>query len=90
MNRLIRLPEVLDRTGLKKTALYKYMGEGKFPNKVKLGKAIKPLPPHPKNSQKKLDSCAVAWVESEITEWVDDRIKERNIKSIYNIGEKNG
>ena len=35
--KLIRLPEVLDRVGLKKTAVYKMMAEEEFPRPVKIG-----------------------------------------------------
>ena len=37
--KLIRLPEVLDRVGLKKTAVYKLMAEESFPRPTKLGAA---------------------------------------------------
>ncbi|MBU3577486.1 AlpA family transcriptional regulator [Polynucleobacter sp. UK-Kesae-W10] len=37
--KLIRLPEVLDRVALKKTAIYRMMAEGDFPLPVKLGAA---------------------------------------------------
>lgn len=37
--RLIRLPEVLERVSLKKTAVYKMMAEDQFPRPVKLGQA---------------------------------------------------
>ena len=30
-NRLLRLPEVMERTGLKRSTIYKYMNLGKFP-----------------------------------------------------------
>lgn len=33
---LLRLPEVLARTGLKKTTLYKLMAEKKFPSQIML------------------------------------------------------
>jgi prophage regulatory protein len=34
--RLLRLPEVEIRTGLKKTAIYRAMKDGKFPRNVRL------------------------------------------------------
>jgi prophage regulatory protein len=58
--RLIRLPEVEQRVGLKKTAVYEYIAAGEFP---------KPVP---------LTGKAVAWVESEITGWINGRIRQRN------------
>lgn len=37
-DRIIRLPEVLEKVGLKKSAVYKLIKEGDFPKQVKLGK----------------------------------------------------
>lgn len=37
--RLIRLPEVLERVALKKTAVYKLISEDEFPKPVELGAA---------------------------------------------------
>lgn len=37
--KLIRLPEVLERVGLKKTSVYKLMSEEEFPRPTKLGTA---------------------------------------------------
>lgn len=56
--KLIRLPEVLERVALKKTAVYKLMAEEEFPRPVKLGSAS-------------------AWVETEIKDWISDRMTER-------------
>lgn len=36
-DRLIRLPEVMDRVGLKRTAIYQRMREGRFPKSRSLG-----------------------------------------------------
>lgn len=36
-SRLLRLPRVLDKTGLSKSTLYDYVKAGKFPRQVKLG-----------------------------------------------------
>lgn len=35
--RIIRLKEVIDSTGLARSTIYKYIGEGTFPNPVSLG-----------------------------------------------------
>ena len=35
--KLIRLPEVLERTAMKKTSVYKLITEGDFPPPVKIG-----------------------------------------------------
>ena len=37
--KLLRLPDVLERVALKKTAVYKLMAEDEFPRPVKLGAA---------------------------------------------------
>ena len=36
-SRLLRLPEVMDRVGLKRSAIYQRMSEGKFPRSRSLG-----------------------------------------------------
>lgn len=55
---LIRLPEVLRRTGYSKAWIYRLMSEQRFPSAVKIG------------------SRAIAFVESEIDDWVNQRIAE--------------
>ena len=35
--RIIRLKEVIDSTGLARSTMYKYIGEGSFPKSVPLG-----------------------------------------------------
>ena len=35
--RIIRLKEVIDSTGLARSTIYKYIGEGSFPRPVSLG-----------------------------------------------------
>lgn len=37
--RMLRMPEVMERTGLRRTALYKLIAEGKFPAPTKIGAA---------------------------------------------------
>lgn len=37
MAKLLRLPQVLDRIGLRETRLYQLIGDGSFPAPVKLG-----------------------------------------------------
>ena len=53
---LIRLPEVLKRTGFGKAWIYRLISEGRFPAPVKIG------------------TRAVAFVESEIDEWIEQLI----------------
>ncbi|WP_201745005.1 helix-turn-helix transcriptional regulator [Aidingimonas lacisalsi] len=35
--KLIRIKDVMDRTGLARSTVYKYINEGKFPKPIKLG-----------------------------------------------------
>ena len=67
--RLIRLNEVLSRTGYGRTSIYRKMDEGSFPKCLKLG--------GPPADQKKFDCRAIAWIEEEVDQWIEDRIKER-------------
>ena len=68
-NRLIRLPEVLSRTGFGRTSIYRKMDEGTFPKSLKLG--------GPLEDSGKFDSRAIAWIEDEVDQWIRDRIEER-------------
>ncbi len=36
-NRILRLPEVLARIGLKRSTVYQFVADGKFPKPVRLG-----------------------------------------------------
>lgn len=55
--RLLRLPDVEARTGLKKSAIYAGMKAGTFPACLKLGPR------------------ASAWVQSQIDQWIAERIR---------------
>ena len=71
--RLIRLPEVLSRTGYGRTTIYRKMEDGSFPRSVKLeGPPIAP---------EAFDSKAVAWIEDEVEQWIESRIEERDLGS---------
>ncbi|ECL0601524.1 AlpA family transcriptional regulator [Salmonella enterica] len=59
---LIRLPEVLKRTGFGKAWIYRLISEGRFPAPVKIGVR------------------AVAFVESEVDEWIQSVIETSRIK----------
>jgi prophage regulatory protein len=59
--RLLRLPEVLSRTGLSRSGLYERMKNGGFPKKVKLDP----------------NGTMVAWIEEEVDEWINQRIRHR-------------
>ena len=62
--KLLRLPEVMSRTGYKRSNIYQLMNLGDFPKSVQLGPR------------------AVAWLSSEIDQWIDDRINERDQRLI--------
>ena len=68
--RLIRLPEVLTRTGYGRTTIYRKMEDGSFPRSVKLGGP--PIDPNV------FDSRAIAWIEDEVEQWIESRIEERD------------
>jgi prophage regulatory protein len=68
--RLIRLNEVLSRTGYGRTSIYRKMDEGSFPKCLKLGVPIK--------EPTQFDSRAIAWIEEEVEKWVEERIEERD------------
>lgn len=40
MTKLLRLPEVLELTGLSRSGLYTLLGKGDFPQPIKLGERI--------------------------------------------------
>ena len=68
--RLIRLPEVLTRTGFGRTSIYRKMEDGSFPRSVKLG--------GPLEDSNVFDSQAVAWIEDEVEQWIESRIEGRD------------
>ena len=68
--RLIRLPEVLSRTGYGRTSIYRKMEKGEFPKCLKLGPPMEDLT--------QFDSRAIAWIENEVDQWVHSRIGERD------------
>ena len=71
--RLIRLPEVLSRTGYGRASIYRKMEEGTFPRSVKLG--------GPPMDPRVFDSRAVAWIEDEVEQWIESIIEERDLGS---------
>ncbi|HAT6805123.1 TPA: AlpA family phage regulatory protein [Citrobacter freundii] len=56
---LLRLHQVMEKTGLKRSQVYSYMKTGDFPKSIKIGPA------------------SVAWLESDIDEWIDTKINSR-------------
>lgn len=54
MDRIIRLPELLQITGLSSASVYRWIAEGRFPAAIRLGK----------NSVGWRASAVEAWIES--------------------------
>ncbi|PWD57663.1 AlpA family phage regulatory protein [Pectobacterium parmentieri] len=56
--RLVKMPEVMHRTGNGKAWIYRFISQGRFPKPIKIG------------------SRSIAFIESEIDEWINQRIAE--------------
>ena len=59
-DRILRLTEVLELTGLSKSTLYRRLAAGEFPQQAKLGGP---------------SSRAVGWFEDEIDAWMDGLVR---------------
>lgn len=59
MQKLLRLPQVIERTALRRSTIYEMMRAGTFPKPVKL------------------NLRSNGWLETEISDWLDSRIAER-------------
>ena len=62
-SRLIRLPEVKNRTGLGRSSIYGEIAAERFPSPIKIGLR------------------SVAWIESEVTDWIERKISDRRTYS---------
>jgi len=62
VNKLIRIKEVQAVTSLSKSYIYQLVKQGGFPRSIRLIKG----------------GSAVAWLESEVNDWVDSRLQARN------------
>ena len=58
-HQLLRLKQVEEKTGLKRSQIYLYMNNSTFPRSIKIGPA------------------SVAWLESEIDEWINMKLTNR-------------
>lgn len=56
MKRIIRLPEVVKKTGLSRSSIYAYMNEGRFPKSFDLGERSKGW----------LENSIDQWIDSKI------------------------
>ncbi len=57
--RLISIKDVMHKTSLARSTIYKYLAEGGFPKSASLG------------------ANKVAWLESEINEWIEEKLAQR-------------
>jgi prophage regulatory protein len=69
-HRFIRLSEVMSRTGYGRTSIYRKMEDGSFPKSLKLG--------GPPKDPNEFDSRAIAWIEEEVDQWIEDKIEDRD------------
>ncbi len=65
--KMIKLREVINRTGLSRSSVYRKMDEKTFPMSVQLGYK------------------AVGWVEGEVSQWIEDRIAERDLQVVESL-----
>ena len=63
IQRLIRIRSVVELTGLSKSYIYQLVTQGHFPKSIQL------VP----------GGTSVAWKESEILDWIDQRIQSRDL-----------
>lgn len=56
--KILRLPDVKEKTGCSRSMIYFLISEGKFPRAITLSKR------------------SVGWLESEIDEWIQQRIEK--------------
>ncbi|MCW2474517.1 MULTISPECIES: AlpA family transcriptional regulator [unclassified Symbiopectobacterium] len=61
-HQLLRLKQVREKTGLKRSQIYLYMKTDDFPKSIKIG------------------PTSVAWLESEINEWIEQKLSGRSQK----------
>ena len=59
--RFLKLKEVMQKTALSRSAIYRKMDEGSFPKSVSLG------------------DRAVAWIESEVEEWMESCLVRKSL-----------
>ncbi len=58
--RVLRLPQVIEFTGIGKSSVYKGVSNGSFPKPIQLTER------------------SVGWLESEVLEWLEARVAERD------------
>lgn len=55
--KILRLPDVINITGLSRSSIYQKIADGEFPKQINLG------------------SKSVGWIESDIQNWIEDKIQ---------------
>ena len=58
-SRFMRLPEVVQLTGVSRSTIYRWIANGEFPKLIPLG------------------GMTVAWLESDVEDWIHRRIRSR-------------
>ena len=66
--RIMRLKEVINMTGLARSTIYKYVGDGIFPVPISLAPGGIDMP----------NARGVGWIQSEVENWILARIEERD------------
>ena len=61
-SRLMRLPEVVQMTGVSRSTIYRWMENGEFPRQISLG------------------ANTVAWLESDVNDWIQLRISRSGFR----------
>lgn len=61
--RFIRLDELISKTGLGRSTIYRMMDNGEFPKPISL------------------TSNKVAWLQSEVNNWMQSKVEQRNHKT---------
>lgn len=66
LHRLIRIKKVTEITGLSKSYIYQLVKQGVFPQSILLIAG----------------GSAVAWLESEVNDWIESRVTARNMEGV--------
>jgi prophage regulatory protein len=75
--RLIRLPEVQRKTSLSRSSLYRKIATGEFPAPYNIGNPS----PAPRKNPERPGRIAVAWLESEVDDWILATVAARDATS---------
>jgi prophage regulatory protein len=62
--KILRLPQVKQITGLSRSSIYEFMNKGFFPKSISLNN----------------NGRAIGWLQSDIENWIDSRIKSQSEK----------